>query len=293
MQQRLAGHWAAAQAAVHSRMGPAAARAQHAAATLWAARLRPALARSVHRYVELEAAALRGIATAARRCRAAAAQAAAQAVAAKAAADAAALRQLERLPLRPGLATPQLAGGAVWLALGAAALPVAWALAAALARALLFRLRPARLRVERPGVEALSRLQGALGYSWRKQEALQEALGGDSRGATGRLAWLGSALLQLLAAEEAFRQQPDGAGPQELQEAAEALAAPAALAAKPGAATLGGLVSAGPGARSLQAVADKAAELYAACLGAAFVDGGGSLDAPRRVFVGGAAADGE
>jgi hypothetical protein len=197
---------------------------------------------------------------------------------------------MQRVPPLAASATPMLASRLVWTVILACTLPVAWALSAAAARMLVWRLQPGSVRIQQPSEQALSRLQADLGYSWREPQDLQAALSGDSSGATGRFAWLGGALLHLLAAEAAFRQQPDSANPADLEEEAQLLAAESALATKAQAASLPQLVVPSPGAKSRQLAAAKAAELYAACLAAAFVDAGGKLDAARCIFIGGSGA---
>jgi hypothetical protein len=257
----------------------------------WGGRLRPWLLKWAGIYEGVEVAIARGAGSAAQRARAAAAATVARASAAKAAADAVVLRQLHAVPALRGLARPEVASRAVWSAVAAAVLPLVALLALALARAAVYRLRPGSAQLQPPqGDEALAALQARLGYSWRQRAGLQAALAGG--GAAARLSWLGGALLQLLAAEAAFRQQPPTATPAQLDEASGELAKPAVLAARARAATLARLVVAGPGARSQRLAADKAAGAYAACLAAAYLDAGCKLDAARAVFVGAAQANG-
>lgn len=266
------------------------AAAQQAASAAWEQHLQPLLSRRVHNWPELEAAIRQAAGKAGKNAQAAAATARQRAAAAKAAADAAVLRQLQRVPqLRP-LATPAVASGAVWAGVAAATVPLAWALALASLRWLLFRVRPGSVAVAPPaGASAWGRLEASLGYQWEQDGTRRAAVDGDSRGGTGRFAWLGTCLAQLLAAEAAFKSQPEDAAPEALTAAAAPLAGEAALAAKARAAGLPRLVLPGPGLASLRLAAAKERELFAACLGAAFVDAGCDLQAARRVWAAGAA----
>lgn len=261
-------------------------RASAAAEQLWYSRVRPLLLHSVPSWAQLEATLLAQLHAAGQRAFTVAARVRAQAAAAKAAADGAVLRQLQSAPpaLRLGrLATPERASTVVWGLLAGAALPFALALALAAVRYLVYRLRPASVRVAPPAsAGAWGRLEEALGHSFERNALLAAALGSDIAGA--RLAWLGAALLRLLAAENAYRLAPDGASPKALEAAADALAGRSAVYVRAAAATLPRLVLAGPGANSARQAADTAARLYAACVGAAYVDAGFDLDAPRIVF---------
>ncbi|PRW58986.1 hypothetical protein C2E21_2347 [Chlorella sorokiniana] len=267
--------WAAAEAAVGGLLGPPVNAVQQAASQAWEQHLRPLLNRRVRNWPEFEAAIREAPSEAAQRAEAAAASAQRSAITAKAAADAALLRQLARVPqLRP-LARPEVASAAVWAAVAAVTVPLAWALTLATLRWLLFRLRPGRVAVVPPGSSsAWARLEAALGYQWEQDATRRAAVDGDSRGGTGRFAWLGDRLAQLLAAEAAFKLQPEDAAPDALAAAAAGLAAELAVGAKARAAGLTRLVQLGPGLESLRLAEAKERELYAACLGAAFADAG-------------------
>lgn len=276
-----------------------AQRAWAAAHQLWSGTVRPLLLRAAPDWPQLEAAALARLRAAGQQASAAATRVRARAAAAKAAADAAVLRQLRSAPhaLRLGaLATPERASTIVWGLLSGATLPLALAFALAGVRYLVYRLRAASVRVVPPGsAGAWSRLEQALGYSFERNAVLAAALGGGSAsgGDSARLAWLGAAVLRLLAAEAAFKHAPEGASPAALEAAADALAGRHALGPRAAAATLPGLVLAGPGAKSARLAANTMAQLYAACVGAAYMDAGYALDAPRSVFAAtGAAANG-
>ncbi|KAL4425623.1 hypothetical protein ABPG75_009639 [Micractinium tetrahymenae] len=287
--------WGRLRAAAAQQLQPAVALAQRASAAaeqLWSDRVRPLLLKAAPNWAQLEAAAQGRLHAAAQRAHAAADRLRAQAAAAKAAADAAVLRQLRAAPpaLRLGaLATPERASTIVWGLLSGVTLPFALALALSALRYAAYRVRPASVRVAPPAsAAAWARLEQALGYSFERNAALAAALDGETAGAgagdSARLAWLGAALLRLLAAEAAFKHAPEGASPAALEAAADALAGCSALGARAAAATLPRLVLAGPGAKSARLAADTSARLYAACVGAAYVDAGFSLDAPRAVF---------
>jgi hypothetical protein len=302
----------AAASVVHGKLQPAVASARQAVAQtagrVWALKLQPVLRKWVRNWPEIEEGLARSWSVAGQRLGEAAAQARGRIAAAKAAADAAVLRQLQRVPSLGPLASHTVASSLVWGAIAAATLPVALALVFVALQYAVFRLRPGSVRVQPPGSGgAWNRLEEALGYCWEQHATLKAALGGGSSdsaevdagsstgaaaaaAASGRFAWLGAALMQLLAAEAAFKQQPAAAGADALEQAAGALAGPAAVAAKAEAATLPRLVLAGTGAQSRQLAASKAAELYIACLGAAYVDSGFELEAPRKVFRGPATA---
>ncbi len=273
--------------AVGSWLGPPVAAVQQAASQAWEQHLRPLLNRRVRNWPELEAAISEAASKAAQRADAAATSARRTAVSAKAAADAALLRQLSRFPQLRALATSAVASAVVWAAVAAITVPLVWALALATLRWLLFRLRPGRVAVVPPGSSgAWARLEAALGFQWEQDSTRRAAVDGDSRGGTGRFAWLGDRLAQLLAAEAAFKSQAEDAAPDALAAAAAALAAEPAIAAKARAAGLPRLVQPGPGLASLRLAEAKERELYAACLGSAFADAGFDLDAVRRVWAG-------
>ena len=279
--------WQSTSSAVGARLGPVVAGAQQAAAAAWEQHLRPLLAKHVRSWPEIEAAARRSASQAADRASQAAAAAQQRAASAKAAADAALLQQLRRVPQLAPLATPAVASAAVWSVVAAVTLPLAWALAMATVHWLLFRLRPGRVAVAPPsGSAAWDRLEAALGYQYESDAVRAAALDGDSSAGTGRFAWLGAAVLQLLAAEAAIQQSEDVDGPQALAAAAVALGGEAALAARAAAAGIPQLVCPGPGARALALAAAKERELWAACLGAAYADAGFQLEAARRVYEG-------
>lgn len=267
-------------------------RASAAATQLWSSRVRPLLLRAAPNWPQLEAACQAQLRAAGQKASAAFEHIRARAAAAKGAADAAVLQQLRSAPpaLRLGaLATPERASTIVWGLLCGATLPFALALVLAGLRYLAYRLRPANVHVAPPAsAGAWSRLEQGLGYSFERNAVLAAALGCDSTGTGGgdaaRLAWLGAALLRLLAAEAAFKHAPEGASPAALEAAADALAGRRALGARATAATLPRLVLAGAGAKSARLAADTTARLYAACVGAAYIDAGFSLDAPRSVF---------
>lgn len=266
--------------------------AQHATTAAWERHLRPLLTKHVSSWPELEAAVRRSASQGAARASHVAALAQQRGTAAKAAADAAVLQQLRRVPQLASLATDGVASGAVWAAVAAVTVPLGWALAAATLRWLLFRLRPGRVVVAPPSGAAWDRLEAALGYQFESAAVRAAALDGDSAAGTGRFAWLGWAVLQLLAAEAAIQQSEDGAEPQALAAAAAALGGEAAVAERSLAAGMPQLVRPGPGARALALGAAKERELWAACLGAAFADAGFKLDVARRVYEGNPAANG-
>lgn len=281
---------AAVEAAVGSLLGPPVAAVRQAMSRAWEQHVRPLLNRRVRNWPDLEAAIQEAASEAAQRADAAAARARHAAMATKSVADAALLRQLRRVPQLRALARPEVASVAVWAAVAAIIVPLIWALTLATLRWLLFRLRPGRVAVAPPGSSsAWARLESALGYQWEQDSTRRAAVDGDSRGGTGRFAWLGDRLAQLLAAEAAFKLQPDDAAPDALAAAAAALAAEPAIGAKARAAGLPRLVQPGPGLASLQMAEAKERELYAACLGAAFADAGFNLAAARRVWAAGAA----
>jgi hypothetical protein len=265
--------------------------AQQAVSQLWTGRLQPPLAASVRRYRELKSAVTQRVSITTQRVQAAVSACTSRGAKAKAAVDAAVLRRLQAVPQLRHLATPELASRTVWWAAAALLLPLLIKAAAVAAGLLLHLVQPGGVTVRLPdSEEAWGRLEAKLGYRWKLPGGLQAALGGDGRGATGRLAWLGRSVLRLLAAEAAMRHQPRSTHPGELSEAADVLAGPAALAVKAEACLLSSVVQAGPGDRSRQRAVLKTAELYAACMGAAYLDSGCQLDAARQLFVGAGAA---
>ena len=258
------------------------AAAQRATTRAWQHTLEPALRRAVPNWPELEAKARAHLACATTATAAAVDQLRAAAAAGKAAADAAVLAQLQWAPpalrLR-SLATPAVANALVCAAVSAVTLPLAVALVAASLRWAIYRLRPGSLRVAPPAsAAAWSRLEASLGYSFERHATLAAALDGDDVRGSGRFSWLGSAVLRLLAAEVALEEQPDEAAPAALAAAAAEVAQTAPAAALPR------LVLPGPGAKSRGLAAAKAAQLWSAAVGAAYVDAGLSLDAPRAML---------
>jgi hypothetical protein len=283
---------AAAGDAYASRVAPALRGARLAGNKVWQLRLKPALGRAeaaLERragtaWPKVRGAAGGAAAAVGAAARAGAAAAARRAAQAEEAAERAVLARMRRSPALQPAARQEVVHYALWGLLASLAAPLLYLGASRAARAAAHAVRPGTAEVAPPTVgAALNDVEARLGYSFAQPATLSAAFSDPG----GRLAWVGAAAARLLAAEAAYKKQdvgPAAADAGTLQTAADAAVQPAALAAAAERAGLRAHVRAGPGARSVRAAAARAGQLYAACLGAVFVDAEFDLKAARKAF---------
>lgn len=171
---------------------------------------------------------------------------------------------------------------ALWGLVASLVIPAAYALVSAVLQILMHMLRPGTALVQLPASGSeYNIIENKLGYAFEQSGALERAFKQANGGA---LAWLGNLLVQLLAAEGAIQEESSDVAA--VRGAAQKAASAQELAAKAERAGLGRYVHAGAGSKSVAAAAARRADLYAACIGAAYVDSGFDIKAARKALTG-------
>jgi hypothetical protein len=214
-----------------------------------------------------------------------------------------ALNQLQRVDSLKSVARHDVVHFVFWGAFVALVLPIALSVLKFIGQNLIHFLRPGSAVLTSTTSDVQKTVEEMLGYTFSKPDTLKSAFAVAEEGAGGasnaggvgkkRLAFLGTTVAQTLAAEKALTVS-SSAGAASVQEESTLYTlmqqmtavdiAPNALATAAKQIGVGEFIKSGPGARSHAVTQAKQAELYAACLGAVYIDSEFDIKAARNVW---------
>jgi len=213
------------------------------------------------------------------------------------------LHQLQRVDSLKSIARYEVVHYTFWGAFASLAFPISLAIINFLARNVIYILRPGSATITDSATEAQD-IEELLGYQFSEADTLKrvfastEAESQEFQKESGpgvgrkRLAVLGTAVAQTLAAEKALRlSSSPTAMPQEestlytiMKQATAMEITSESLATAAADIGIAQYVQAGPGARSYPVAQATQAELYCACLGAVYVDSEFDIQAARGLW---------